>query len=255
MAAREAAERLKRQAPHAVESFLVSAILFQRAGRIDLAIEEFKTAKDLDPKNVDLSVYEVYLRWLEVLNDPESEKIDVDPANKKMDLKEMREVLDERLKHDHYPAALLFRALGRALESKWEEAEDDLRKMEKRAPLDRITLDHERLAAFVGGGTSRSKLLDATCNLQLHLGRADAALTTAELITGDDLVEEEKKDLLRGNHRRIARLSAANEEKALRHLEEALKLGAPAQELRDDNELGDLRQKPAFLELVKKYEN
>src|SRR5204863_6215057 len=99
-AARESAERLKRQAPHAVESFLVSAILFQRSGRIDLAIEEFKTAKDLDPKNADLAVYEVYLRWLEVLNDPENEKIDVDPTNKKMDLKEMREVLDERLKHE-----------------------------------------------------------------------------------------------------------------------------------------------------------
>ncbi len=254
VAAREAAERLKRQAPHAVESFLVSAILFQRAGRIDLAIEEFKTAKDLDPKNPDLAVYEVYLRWLEVLNDPENQKVDVDPASKKMDLKEMREVLDERLKHDHYPAALLLRAVGRALESKWEEAEDDLRKMEKRASLDRITVDHERLASFVWGGTSRSKLLDATCDLQLHLGRADAALTTAELITGEDLVEEEKKDLLRGNHRRIARLSAANEEKALRHLEEALKLGAAPQELRDDNELGDLRQKPAFVELVKKYE-
>ena len=127
--------------------------------------------------------------------------------------------------------------------------------MAKRAPLDRITVDHDRLTAFVWGGMSLSKLLDATCELQLHLGRADAALTTAELITGEEMGEEEKKDLLRGNHRRIARLSAANEEKALRHLEEALKLGAAPQELRDDNELGDLREKPSFLQLVKKYEN
>jgi tetratricopeptide (TPR) repeat protein/predicted Ser/Thr protein kinase len=253
--AREVAERLKRQAPRSVESFLVSAILFQREGRIDLAMEEFRTARDIDPKNAELSVYEVYLRWLEVLNDPENEKLGGDPAGKKMDLKEMREILDERLRHDHFPAALLLRAAGRALESRWEEAEEDLRRMEKRAPLDRIRVDHERLAAFVYGGSSRSRLLDAACDLQLHLGRADAALTTAELIRGDDLGEEEKKELLRGNHRRIARLSASNEEKALRHLDEALKLGAAPTELREDNDLGDLRQKPAFLELLKKYEN
>jgi tetratricopeptide (TPR) repeat protein/predicted Ser/Thr protein kinase len=255
VSAREVAERLKRQAPRSVESFLVSAILFQRTGRLDLAIEEFRTARDIDPKNAELSVYEVYLRWLEVLNDPENEKLEGDPANKKMDLKEMREILDERLRHDHFPAALLLRAAGRALDSRWEEAGEDLRRMEKRAPLDRVTVDHERLAAFVYGGSSRSRLLDAACELQLHLGRADAALTTAELITGDDLGEDERKDLRRGNHRRIARLSAANEEKALRHLEEALKLGADPKELTEDNDLGDLRQKPAFLELVKKYEN
>jgi len=105
----------------------------------------------------------------------------------------------------------------------------------------------------VGGATSRSRLLEAACELQLHLGRADAALTTAELITGDDLGEDEKKDLLRENHRRIARLSAANEKKALHHLEEALRLGAEAKDLKEDGDLGDLRQKPGFLELVRKY--
>jgi len=254
MAAREYADRLKKAAPHAAESFLISAILFQRAGRIDLAIDELEIAAKEDPKNVDLSVYQIYLRWLEVLGDPENEKVDVDPANRKMDLKEMKEVLSERLKHDHYPAALFLRAVCLALESKWEEAEEDLRRLEKRAPLDRIVVDHERLAPFIYAGTARSRLLDAASELQLHLGRPDAALTTAELITGDDLVEEERKDLLKGNHRRIARLAAADEGKALLHLEEALKLGAPAQELKEDGGLGDLRQRPAFHELVKRYE-
>ncbi|HXX92779.1 MAG TPA: protein kinase [Planctomycetota bacterium] len=253
--AREVAERLKRQAPRAAESFLVSAILFQRSGRIDLALEEFKTARDLDPRSPELLVYEVYLRWLEVLGDPEHEKLEADPGGRKMDLREMKEILDDRLRHDHFPAALLLRAAARALESKWEEAQEDLRRLEKRASLERISVDHERLAAFVYGGSSRSRLLDAACDLQLHLGRADQALTTAEQITGEDMVEEERRDLLRGNHRRIARLSAANEEKALRHLEEALKLGAAPKELQDDNDLGDLRQKAGFLELVKKYEN
>jgi serine/threonine protein kinase len=252
-AARRAAEELKRRSPHAAESFVVSALLFQKAGRLDLATEELRTAQTLDPKNLDLSTLEIYFRWIEVLADPEHEKLDVDPDSLKMDLKTMGDALDARLRNDHYPAALFFRAVGRALESRWDEAEDDLHKMARRAPLDRITLDHERLQVFVGGATSRSRLLEAACELQLHLGRADAALTTAELITGDDLGEDEKKDLLRENHRRIARLSAANEKKALHHLEEALRLGAEAKDLKEDGDLGDLRQKPGFLELVRKY--
>ena len=254
-AAREFADRLKRAAPRSAESFLLSAILFQRKGAIDLAADELETAQRMDPKNVDLSVYQVYLRWLDVLKDPEKERVDVDPDSPKMDVKEMKEVLDDRLRNDHFPAALLLRAVGLALESRWEEAEADLRKLERRAPLDRIVVDHECLAPFAYGGTSRSRLLDAAARLQLHLGRADEGLTTAEQITGEDLVEEERRELLKANHLRIARLALSSEGKALRHLEEALKLGAAARELKDDGALGDLRRTPGFLELVRRYED
>ena len=301
--AREHADRFKKAAPHAAESFLLSAILFQREGRLDLAVEDLETAAKMDPKNVDLSVYQVYLRWLEVLNDPKDLKLDI---------KGTREVLGERLKHEHFPAALFLRAITYALESRWYEAEEDLRRLEKRAPLDRITVDHDRLSAFIYSVQARSKLLDATADLQHHLGRDDAALKTSEQITADDLVEEEKNVLLMGNHLRIARLSPGNVLKALMHLEEALKLGAlpedlakedsgfaalhpkrefqdllkayrenhraaakssladeaaalhhleealklgvSPKELREDAELGDLREKPAFRELVKRYE-
>jgi hypothetical protein len=117
-----------------------------------------------------------------------------------------------------------------------------------------VTLDHPRLSAFVGAVGSRSRLLNATADLQLHLGRRSAAMSTSEQINGEELPDEERKELLRGNHLRLARLHRSRQDKALWHIDQALKLGEPPQALRDDNDLGDLRFRPSFLELLKRYE-
>ena len=44
-------------------------------------------------------------------------------------------------------------------------------------------------------------------------------------------------------------------DKALWHVEQALKLGVPAKDVREDNELGELRQRAPFEALLKRYEN
>ncbi|HLY75406.1 MAG TPA: protein kinase [Planctomycetota bacterium] len=255
-AARDCANLLLRSAPSSAETFLTSAILFLKAGRIDLAADEVEEAVRMDSKSWDSSILRVYLRWLEVLNDPENERLETS-AEGKMDLAEMREALDERLKHDHYPAALLLRAALSSLDGKWEPAEEDLGRLGRRINdrWDLITVDHERLAAFAWAAGSRSKLLSVTADLQLHLGRRIPALATSELITGEELPEEERRELLRNNHMRMARLHRSRLDKALWHLEQALKLGQPPKDVREDNELGELRQRPPFDALLKRYEN
>jgi hypothetical protein len=161
------------------------------------------------------------------------------------------------LRHDHYPAALLLRAALSSLDGKWEPAEEDLGRLGRRINdrWDLITVDHERLAAFAWAAGSRSKLLSVTADLQLHLGRRIPALATCELITGEELPEEERRELLRNNHMRMARLHRSRLDKALWHLEQALKLGQPPKDVREDNELGELRQRPPFDALLKRYEN
>jgi serine/threonine-protein kinase len=254
VAARKWANRLSELAPSSAETFLLSAILFLKAERVDLAADEVYDAARMDPKNWDSSILRVYLRWLEVLNDPANEKLET-AAEGKMDLPEMREALD-RLCHDHYPAALLLRAVQSSLDLRWGSAEEDLSRLERRlnGRLDLVTVDHPRLGAFVGAVGSRSRLLNATADLQLHLGRRSAAMSTSEQINGEELPDEERKELLRGNHRRLARLHRSRQDKALWHVEQALKLGTPPQELRDDNDLGDLRSRPSFQDLLKRYE-
>jgi hypothetical protein len=249
-----AADRLARLAPAAAETFLLRAILFQRE-RVDLALDVLDDAEAADRKNFEAAIQRAYYRMVEVLRDPENEKLVVDPESDKMDLKEMREALDDRLRHDHYPAALFLRAAIHALESRWDPAEEDLRRLAKRAPLDRITVGHDLLAAFAALRGSRTRLLDAACNLQVHLGRVEDGRATAERITGDDLGEDERPELLRWNYRRLAHLTLQNEAKALQHLEASLKLGTPPQELRDDGSLGALRTRRSFQDLLKRYEN
>jgi predicted Ser/Thr protein kinase/tetratricopeptide (TPR) repeat protein len=255
VSARDCANLLSRSAPSSAETFLTSAILFLKAGRIDLAADEVYDAVRMDPKTWDSSILRVYLRWLEVLNDPVNEKLEA-AVEGKMDLPEMREALDERLRHDHYPAALFLRAVQESLESKWEAAEEDLGRLERRlnSRLDLVTLDHGRLGAFVSAFGSRSRLLDATADLQVHLGRKSAAVATSDQINGEELPEDERKDLLKNNHLRLAKLHRSRHDKALWHLEQALKMGAAVQELREDNDLGDLRSRPSFQELLKRYE-
>jgi len=255
VAARKWANRLSELAPSSAETFLTSAILFLKAERVDLAADEVYDAVRMDPKNWESSILRVYLRWLEVLNDPANEKLET-AAEGKLDLPEMREALDDRLRHDHFPAALLLRAVTSSLDLRWDRAEEDLSRLERRlnGRLDLVTLDHPRLSAFVGAVGSRSRLLNATADLQLHLGRRSAAMSTSEQINGEELPDEERKELLRGNHLRLARLHRSRQDKALWHIDQALKLGEPPQALRDDNDLGDLRFRPSFLELLKRYE-
>jgi hypothetical protein len=134
-----------------------------------------------------------------VLNDPVHEKLETSLEGK-MDLPEMREALDDRLRHDHYPAGLLLRAVVSSLDLKWDAAEEDLARLERRlnGRLDSIAVDHGRLGAFVSAFGSRSRLLDATADLQVHLGGKSAAMSTSEQINGEELPEEERKELLRG---------------------------------------------------------
>jgi len=255
VAARKHANRLSELSPSSAETFLTSAILFLKAERVDLAADEVFDAVRMDPKSWDSSILRVYLRWLEVLNDPANEKLET-AAEGKMDLPEMREALDDRLRHDHYPAALLLRAVGASLDLRWASAEEDLGRLERRlnGRLDQVTVDHPRLAAFVGAVGSRSRLLNATADLQLHLGRRSAAMSTSEQINGEELPDEERKELLRGNHLRLAHLHRSRQDKALWHLDQALKLGQTPQSLREDNDLGELRSRPSFQDLLKRYE-
>jgi hypothetical protein len=88
----------------------------------------------------------------------------------------------------------------------------------------------------------------------MHLGRKSAAMSTSEVINGEELPEEERKELLRLNHLRLARLHRSRQDKAMWHLEQALKLGQPPQALREDNDLGDLRTRQSFSDLLRKYE-
>jgi len=255
VAARKYAGILGEKAPSSAETYLLSAILFLKAERIDLAADEVYDAVRMDPKNWDSSILRVYLRWLEVLNDPVHEKLETS-AEGKMDLPEMREALDDRLRHDHYPAALLMRAVSSSLDLRWEAAEEDLARLERRlnGRLDLVTVDHPRLAAFVPAIGSRSRLLNATADLQVHLGRKSAAMSTSEIINGEELPEEERRELLRNNHLRLARLHRSRQDKALWHLDQALKLGQPPQTLREDNDLGDLRTRQSFSDLLRRYE-
>jgi predicted Zn-dependent protease len=254
-AARETANRLLQAAPGSAETFLTSAILFFQAGRFDLAADELEEAVRLDPRGYDGSVLRCWFRWMQVLHDPASERLEPPPDSEAPGLAEMQELLDARLAHDHLPAALLLRAAHHALAARWDDAAEDLRRLERRMPLDRVVAGHDRLQALAGAARSRSLLFDATASLQLHLGETAAALATSEQLDGTDLEGEERRDLLRDNHLRIARLCAGRPPKALIHLEEALKLGAAAPALRDDEELAPLRPVRSFEDLLKRYEN
>ena len=59
----------------------------------------------------------------------------------------------------------------------------------------------------------------------------------------------------RETHRRMAKTLRGDDPAALAQLEEALKFGVRPDDLREDGELGELRDKPEFEELLKRYEN
>jgi predicted Ser/Thr protein kinase len=256
--AHEIAERLARRSGSSAESFLLSSILLQREGQIELAAAELRDAHRMDPnpRHFDDSIQRCWLRLLEVLNDPAGEKLWIDPASEKFDVdkmyaEELREALDERLRSDHYPAALLLRAALSAAESKWPDAEADLERLRKRlVDPARATVDHERLAGFLAATGSRPRLLDAACDLQILLGRPAQAFATASLLLAEEPPEPE---LLLRTHVRIARLASADAPRALRHLELALGLGALPAELRNDESLGDVRGTPAFQGLLEAH--
>ncbi|HEX7896742.1 MAG TPA: hypothetical protein VF950_03225, partial [Planctomycetota bacterium] len=245
--AHEIADRFGKLAPLSAESFMLQAVLLGLDGRLELALEALEDAGEAGGKALDVSVQAAYLRFLRILRDPAVEPLT--PALRA----EMEEALDERLKRDHYPAALFLRAVLRALEGDWDEAAESLRRLAPRTPLDRIVPDDPLLAPFVWAGESRSRLLAAARDLRHHLGRAGPAMAAAKLITGDDLPEEDRGALLRDNHRWMARALVDDERKALVHVESALKLGAAPGELRDDATLAVLRPRPAFQALLRRY--
>jgi hypothetical protein len=254
--ARDLANLLSRSAPSSAETFLLSAILFLRAGRSDLAADEVEEAARMDVRTWDSTILRAYVRWMEVLNDPANEKLESGAEGEKMDLVEMREALDARLKHDHYPAGLLLRAAIECLDGRWDAAEEDLRRLERRlnGRLELASVDHDRLGALVDAIGSRSRLLNATAELQQHLGRLEASYATSLLINGEELPEEERRELLRHVNRRMAHQQRSRLDWALWHVEQALENGLPPQELRADDELGDLRRRPGFESLLRKYE-
>ncbi len=241
----QAANRLGDKAPSAAETFLLRSILYQRQGNIFMAREQLADARRLDPDHFDGALHDLYLRWIDLLGNPEGER---------PDLAAVRKALDDRMGGEPPLLALLLRGVLNALESRWEAAEADLAALGRRAMLDRITVDHALLSSFVWYASGpRSRLLVAARDLQQALGRGGEALATAALVTGEGLADEDRRQLLLENHYWIALQSRADEEKALAHLEETLKLGRKPEELRADENLGDFRQKPAFEELLKKY--
>jgi hypothetical protein len=114
-------------------------------------------------------------------------------------------------------------------------------------------VDHPILRPFVWATESRSRLLAAGRDLLWHVGRRDSARAAAREITGLDLPDEDRVGLLRENRIWLACASLDDEEDALGHLEEALRLGATPGELRDDERLAALRPRPAFRELLRRY--
>jgi tetratricopeptide (TPR) repeat protein len=69
-AAWEAADRLLSAAPQAAETYLLRSILFQRDGKYDQAGDVLGDAEKLEPEEMDVGIHEMYLRWIEFLNDP-----------------------------------------------------------------------------------------------------------------------------------------------------------------------------------------
>jgi len=257
-AARNTADAFSRRAPASAEQHLLSAVLEQRTGRVDLALEALNDAHQEDPKNLEFPFHRAYLRWLEVLGDPANETLYAEEGKfnvAKMYADEMREAFDDRLPRDHYPVALFLRGILNALESRWEEAVKDFEHLGNRLKhsINAIAVDHDRLKSFIHVGTTLSYIYNAACDLQFHLGDAETARKTAELITGEDVPEEYRYTFLNDNHRRLARFSVADEAKALHHLGEALKLGALPQVVRDDPAFAVLNDKPGFQELLKTH--
>jgi hypothetical protein len=221
-------------------------VLFLRDGRVDLAQDALGDAARLEPERLETAFHGHYLRLIEVLNDPEGETLDTAG---------IRRDLDERLKTEHYPAALFLRGILNALDSNWDRAEEDLKRLARRAEGDRIVAGHDLLIPFAQVAREpKSRLLAAARDLQLRLGRREAAVATALQISGVGLPEEDRRRLLLENHRWLARALASDRPKALRHLEEAIRLGASAEDLREDEALGDLRRDPAFEALLRGHE-
>ena len=80
-------------------------------------------------------------------------------------------------------------------------------------------------------------------------------MSTSEQINGEELPDEERKELLRGEPpaacatptgRAWTRRSGTSTRRS--------SWGAPPQGLREDNELGELRNRPSFNDLLKRYE-
>lgn len=240
------ADRFGKLAPLSAEAFMLQSVLLKLDGRLGLALETLEDAAEAGGKALDVATHAAYLRFLELLREPAGQPPGALFA-------EMAEALDERLKRDHYPAALFLRGVLWAMAGDWEEAAETLRRLAPRTPLDRIVPDDPRLAPFVWSADSRSRLLAATRDLRHHLGLAAGAMDAARRITGEDLPEEDRGALLRDNHRWMARALADDEKKALPHLEAALRLGATPGELRDDATIAVLRPRPAFQALLRKY--
>ncbi len=245
-AAWKAADRLRDRAPHSAETWILRSILFLRDGRVDLSRDALGDAARLEPEHLETTFHGYYLRLIEVLNDPEGEALDTVG---------IRRDLDERLKAEHYPAALFLRGVLNALDSKWDRAEEDLKRLARRASLERIAVGHDLLAPFSRVAREpKCRLLLAARDLQDRLGRREAAVATALQVIGVGLPEEDRRQMLVENHRWLARALGADRAMALRHVEEALKRGASARDLREDEGLGDLRRDPAFEELLKRHE-
>jgi predicted Ser/Thr protein kinase/tetratricopeptide (TPR) repeat protein len=245
-AAHAVADRFAQRAPLSAEAFMLQSVLLQLDGKLELAREAMEDAADADPGALDVSIQGVYLKMLDILQDPSMPSLEAARAW-------MEPALEARLKRDHYPAALFLHAVLRAAAADWEEAADALRKLARRTPLDRVTAGHPRLDAFVWAGESRSRLLEAARDFHAHLGQMTAAVATARLITGEGLPEEDRAPLLRDNHRWMARALLDDQSQALRHLEQALRLGATPAELRDDETLAVLRPRPAFQALLRAH--
>ncbi len=245
-AAHEIADRFSRRAPLSAESFVLQSVLLQLDGKLELAREALEDAGEADPLELDVSIHGAYLGILDLLQDPANGWPDVERAK-------AAALLDERLRRDHYPAALLLRAVLHATFAEWDDAAGELKKLARRTPLDRITTGHPLLDAFVWAGESRTRLLEAARDLQAHLGRPDAAMEAARRITGEDLPEEDRTPLLRDNRLWMARALLDDEARALEHLEQALLLGATPQELRDDVTIAVLRPRPAFQSLLRRH--
>ncbi len=245
-AAHEIADRFSRRAPLSAESFVLQAVLLQLDGKLELAREALEDAGEADPGALDVSIHGAYLRILDLLQDPAE-------GWPETERRAMAVLLEERLRRDHYPAALFLRAVLHATAAEWEAAAEELRKLARRTPLDRITTGHALLDAFVWAGESKTRLLGAARDLQAHLGRADAAMEAAGRITGEDLPEEDRTPLLRENRLWMARALLDDEPRALEHLEQALRLGSTPQELRDDVTIAVLRPRPAFQSLLRRH--
>ena len=225
------------RAPYGEEQVMLTHLLLHGGGDHPSSYAHFSGMDDGEER-----LLAMFLRLLAHLQDPGVEELRHAPS------------LEELEQHRPHPAALFLIAVDGALNSRWEEAQNALGELESRVEFERLHFNHEVLHLLLDGVEERTPLYLAASELQMHVGREEAALDTLRLVTAEEFPEEEREEILRDKHFRMAILLREDEEAALHHLEEALKRGLPVEDVREDEAFEELQNLQEFKKLLKRHE-